>query len=99
MSRAEVVVFQKWIVLSEVPPPEARREEFHGHHARACKRMWDGQRVEAWRLTKERTLTAAVWFVLHILGALVMRPSQTLTTLSLPPLARSCEARHQQERD
>lgn len=38
LSRADVVVFQKWIVLSDVPPPEARRDEFHGHQARAFGR-------------------------------------------------------------
>lgn len=37
LRRAEVVVFQKWMVLSEVPPPEARRDEFQGHQARACR--------------------------------------------------------------
>lgn len=39
LRRAEVVVFQKWMVLSEVPPPEARSEEFQGHHARACSQQ------------------------------------------------------------
>lgn len=34
--RAEVVVFQKWMVLSEDPPPVARREGVQGHHASAC---------------------------------------------------------------
>lgn len=37
LSRAACVVFQKWIVRSEDPPPDARSDEFHGHHARACK--------------------------------------------------------------
>jgi hypothetical protein len=35
LRRADWVVFQKWMVRSEEPPPEARREEFHGHQARA----------------------------------------------------------------
>ena len=37
------------------------------------------------------TLTAAVWFVLLIFGELVIRPSQTFTTLSFPPLASNYE--------
>lgn len=37
LRRAPVVVFQKWIVRSDEPPPEARRLEFQGHHARAWK--------------------------------------------------------------
>lgn len=33
--RAPVVVDQKWMVWSDVPPPEARRLDCQGHHARA----------------------------------------------------------------
>jgi hypothetical protein len=32
-----VVLFQRWTVASFVPPPEARRDGCHGHHARAYK--------------------------------------------------------------
>jgi len=35
LSRADWVVFQKWIVRSDEPPPEASNEEFQGHQARA----------------------------------------------------------------
>jgi hypothetical protein len=94
LRRAELVVFQKWMVRSDDPPPEARREAFQGHQARAwLKREEEGQGRGLDGCEREnsgQTLTAAVWFVLHILGAFVMRPSQTLTTLSFPPLARSC---------
>ena len=31
------VAFQNLTVLSAVPPPEARRLLYHGHHARACQ--------------------------------------------------------------
>lgn len=49
--RADCVLFQKWIVLSDEPPPEARRDEFQGHQARACEmnqvsRRSDGENVE-----------------------------------------------------
>ena len=33
---APVVDDQKWILRSALPPPVARRDDCHGHHARAC---------------------------------------------------------------
>ncbi|PIL29327.1 hypothetical protein GSI_09378 [Ganoderma sinense ZZ0214-1] len=84
-SRAPVVVFQMCTVASDVPPPDASSAGCHGHHATA--------------------FTAAVWLRFVQRGAAraldpgvptsPMRPSQMLSTLSLPPLASSSPSARQ----